>query len=102
MSGGTFDYKYQHLQHLADEIENELERNFGGYIDDEKEDFKTLLKFECDALIRDLTMDSKRAKELEWYLSGDTGAETYLNRLKKIYSESKNTEAYLMNNLKNI
>lgn len=39
---------------------------------------------EITSIITDLRKCSKRAKELEWYLSGDTGASTYLERLSKM------------------
>ena len=102
MSGGSFDYGYFKVQMLADEIEN-MFVNDGKYqgedcihdgfskrpmveydrIEDATPEERELILNEVNKLIKDLNNCAKRAKELEWYMSGDTGATSYLERLKK-------------------
>jgi hypothetical protein len=43
---------------------------------------RELILNEVHKLIKDLNNCAFRAKELEWYMSGDTGATSYLKRLK--------------------
>ncbi len=101
MSGGSFDYGYFKVQMLADEIEN-MFVNDGKYegedythkgfskrpmvtydrIGDAKPEERELILNEVHKLIKDLNNCATRAKELEWYMSGDTGATSYLKRLK--------------------
>jgi len=107
MSGGHYEYMYFKLAELADYIENDFV-NDGKYMgedwslssksypnnerpivecdrleDANKEEKEIILK-EIKLLIIDLKKCSKRAKELEWFMSGDTSAKTYLERLKNI------------------
>ncbi len=101
MSGGSFDYGYFKVQMLADEIEN-MFVNDGKYegedythngfgkrplttydrIGDATPEERELILNEVHKLIKDLNNCAFRAKELEWYMSGDTGATSYLKRLK--------------------
>jgi hypothetical protein len=106
MSGGHYDYKYFRVDELADDIEREFV-NEGKYMDkdwsapitgfdrkkpmiekdrleDVTEEQKEIILREVNSLVGDLRNCSKRAKELEWYMSGDTGATSYLERLGKI------------------
>lgn len=109
MSGGHYEYKYFQLQQLADDIESDF-LNDGLYEDidytlssndnqikntikydrlsDANIDQKNIILKEIKSLIQDLRKCSLRAKELEWYLSGDTGATSYLERLNKILDEN--------------
>ena len=102
MSGGSFDYGYFKVQMLADEIEN-MFVNDGKYEDedythdgfgkrpmttydrigDATPEERELILDEVHKLIKDLNNCAVRAKELEWYMSGDTGATSYLQRLKE-------------------
>lgn len=110
MSGGHYEYLYFKLTELADYIENdfvndgkfmdkdwsisgeELLTKFGGKppnkefdrLEDATEEERKIILKEIKSLIINLKKCSKRAKELEWYMSGDTGAQTYLERLKNI------------------
>lgn len=103
MSGGHYDYLYHRLDELADYIEGDF-INDGKYTDEDwsaEMDFygrrpdreydrledatpeeRAIILEEIKSLIKDLRRCSIRAKELEWYMSGDTGATSYLNRLK--------------------
>lgn len=94
MSGGSLDYAYQHLNNLADDIEKSF-INDGRYTDDylsgpddtgERDrigdatpEQRVIILAEVRRLILDLRRNSRRAKILEWYLSGDLGATSYLD-----------------------
>lgn len=105
MSGGHYEYKYYRLEELADDIERDF-INKGKY---NQEDFsantkwgrepamiekdrlenatpeeKVIILDEVSNLIIQLRDCAKRSKELEWFLSGDTGPTSYLERLKKL------------------
>lgn len=104
MSGGHYDYKYHRVEELADDIERDF-LNGGKYQDtdwdsnevnpfgergkkeydrigDATPEQREIILAEITKLIEDLKQCSFRAKELEWYMSGDTGADSYLERLK--------------------
>lgn len=107
MSGGHYNYLYHNLDELADYIEKDF-LNDGKYMEedysvgttypdynkkplkesdrigDANPDQRQVILTEIHSLINDLRKCAKRAKELEWYMSGDTGAESYLERLKKV------------------
>ena len=104
MSGGHYEYAYHHLDELADYIEGdflndgkymsedyEMGRKWDGSyhekecdrLEDASEAQKIMILEEIKSLIKDLKNCAHRAKELEWYMSGDTGATSYLERLKK-------------------
>jgi len=102
MSGGYHDYAYSHIDMLADNIEADF--LYGGkyltedwsipynqaqdrpmieedrLFDATKEQKPIILK-EIKSLVKDLKDCAKRAKELEWYLSGDTDASDYIKNL---------------------
>lgn len=99
MSGGHFEYNERHIFNIADEIEVILQ-NDCKYIDDvwrdgrfqqtefdrfedatELERMKIML--ELESLVNDLRKVYSRVREIDYYLSGDTGATSYLERLNK-------------------
>ena len=105
MSGGHYDYKYQRIEELANDIEIDFLINGGKYYDvdwdsdptmpfgsrgkkeydrigDATPEQREIILAEITKLVEDLKQCSFRAKELEWYMSGDTGADSYLERLK--------------------
>lgn len=103
MSGGHYEYKYHTIDDLAEEIDREFE-NDGKYMSEdwsaerlgreipmiEKDHFngatpeqKEEILNEIKSLVSTLKDIAFRAKELEWFMSGDTGFESYLNRLNK-------------------
>lgn len=104
MSGGHYDYKYSNVQILADEIERDFVND--GFYDgddystpytptgygqkrcDRLEDATPLERIEAIKIIKKLVKDlsgvAKRAKELEWLLSGDTSTTTFLKRIKEL------------------
>ena len=102
MSGGHYDYSYSHIDMLADNIEADF--LYGGKyltedwsvpynqaqdrpmieedrLNDATEEQKPIILKEIKNLVKDLKDCAKRAKELEWYMSGDTGADNYIERL---------------------
>lgn len=93
MSGGHYDYKYFQVELLADEIQNDIDGGFTSKsanldgsdydkIGDCTPDQKLIILNFSQQLADNLKEYARLAKELEWYLSGDTGIETFLNRIK--------------------
>ena len=102
MPGGHYDYSYSTIELLADNIEGEFVYD-GKYLTedwsipynqagdrpmieedrlfDATEEQKPIILKEIKNLVKDLKDCAKRAKELEWYLSGDTGASDYIENL---------------------
>ena len=104
MSGGHFEFSVYQLDELADNIERDFlndgkyqtedwsaESDFRGNkpmmeadrISDANEVERPIILKEVKILIEDLKKLSKRIRELDLYMSGDTGATTYLERLEK-------------------
>ena len=111
MSGGYYQYKYHTIDDLAEEIDREFE-NDGKYMSEdwsaerlgieipmiEKDHFngatpeqKEEILNEIKSLVSTLKDVAFRAKELEWFMSGDTGFESYLNRLNKYKTQKAKT-----------
>jgi hypothetical protein len=101
---------------LADDIEKEF-INDGKYedepnswdkdddgkrdmIEDATEEQRPVILKEINQLTKDLRDCSRRAKELEWYMGGDTGADSYLSRLNELGLLPK--ETYNKNELRHI
>lgn len=90
MSGGHFDYKQYEIDNIADEIESLLERQ-GKAIDSEYNYFDNAEYevFEADMqqrfveAIKVLRTAAIYAQRIDWYLSGDDGEESFLERLKE-------------------
>jgi len=91
MSDGHYDYKYNRLNDLADDIERDFlhdDRREEGtehydYLSDATNEQKIIILKEVKKLIKDLRRCAGRAKALEWYTSGDFGAEAYVEAIKK-------------------
>jgi hypothetical protein len=98
MSGGSYDYRYMQLEMLADDIERDFIRD-GKYagedwqtgkpveldrLEDATPEERVQILAEIKSLIVDLRRCARRAKEIEWYQSGDTDATSYLERLAEI------------------
>lgn len=97
MSGGHYNYKYHQIDDLAEEIEREFENDgkymvedwsvecFGrkpliekDYLGNATPEQKSEMLSEINSLVITLKDAAFRAKELEWFMSGDTGFESYL------------------------
>ena len=96
MSGGSCDYKYSDLNDLAEIINDYVNKDFkdcynDGYSYDRLEEFNKDQRLrvlnESMSLVRELKVLSCRAKALEWLLSSDYGAESYLKELDRIEKE---------------
>jgi hypothetical protein len=100
MSGGHYNYKYHQIDDLAEEIEREFENDgkymvedwsvecFGrkpliekDYLGNATPEQKSEILSEINSLVTILKDAAFRAKELEWFMSGDTGFESYLKRI---------------------
>ena len=93
MSGSHYDYAYQHIESLADDIERELKKDFryetdwsedGIYdqlADVPDEETREKVKACSSKLIKKLRKISRQAKALEWYFSGDTGYNDFLEEM---------------------
>ena len=111
MSGGYYEYAYFQLEKLAEDIESEF-KNDGKYFDvdwdidgdfsyksrPEKEfdifehftsEEKTEILREIKLLIYQLKALSKKAKSLEWAMSGDTNLNDFAKDCKSINLEGK-------------
>lgn len=95
MSGGHYDYQYNRLNYLADDIERDflndgvVNSDFGedrkyDMLSDATDEQRVIILKEVKKLIKDLRKCADRAKALEWLTSGDFGSESYLKAIKKI------------------
>ena len=75
MSGGHFDYKQYQLQHLADDIEREIERckRSGELGPQTIREFYTAIEM--------LKRTFVYVHRIDWLLSGDDGESTFKQRL---------------------
>lgn len=104
MSGGHYNFSYYQLEQLAEDISEDF-KNDGKFmtenwsapydengkkpmveanlIEDATPEQKLIILNEVKSLIEDLKKCAKRAKALDWYMSGDTSADSYLENLKE-------------------
>ena len=88
MSGGSFDYTFHHVDDFADGLENRLEKK-----DDEYAVFDSTITYtpktiaKLKEIIKLSRKTAKLMKEVEWLFSGDTGDDTFMERVKKIEKE---------------
>lgn len=110
MSGGHYDYKQNNISWLANDIEGDfindgkfktddysveveyqsLHSNWSrrpqkeaDYFDGATPEQREILLKEVKSLVVDLNKCALRAKHLDWFLSGDTGVESYIECLTK-------------------
>ncbi len=88
MSGGKFEYRQYEIDHIADQIQHELDlqgkERVGlcvpiWYYDDHPEEVQR----EMRNAIKALRVAAVYAQRVDWYLSGDDGVESFLERLKE-------------------
>ena len=93
MSGGHYDYQYNRLNDLADEIEHDFSNDGVQYKNDgdheydmlsdaTKEESEVILA-EVRSLIHDLRNCAIRARAIEWLTSGDYGSTSYIEHLRE-------------------
>jgi hypothetical protein len=76
MSGGSFNYAYQGTERFADELELKLEENPYEW------ELKTRNKlWEISTMSRYISM---LMREAEWLYSGDTGDDSFMERVAEI------------------
>jgi hypothetical protein len=79
MSGGHYDHAYGRVRDLADNIKRDADGN--EYVDTKLVKSRFLLA----ALM--LEVASQMAYECEWFMSGDTGDDTFIQRFDEIDME---------------
>ena len=90
MSGGSLRYQHYNLTILAEDIERKLLPSDNGeyvgedWLLDATPAEKARIMGEWISLVSDLNQNARRAKALEWLLSGDTGITSYLADLDRI------------------
>jgi hypothetical protein len=84
MSGGSFNYEYSRMQDFADDLRERLTQQGqvvdGWKVGTWKPEVATKLA-EIAALVDHA---AKLAREAEWLYSGDTGEDTFTERVQKI------------------
>ncbi len=97
MSGGHFDYKQYVLQELSDEIERVLNRQgkpkpedetYGDYYKDHPEEciypyYPEKIQVKMREAIEVLNRAGVYVQRIDWFLSGDDGEESFLERLEE-------------------
>lgn len=88
MSGGSFDYAYARMARFADELRNKLdaagrEDRYGYSV----EQYAPEISQTLTDIANLAEYVGKLAKEAEWLYSGDTGEETFMERVRKIGME---------------
>lgn len=100
MSGGEFDYAQNSIKNIVGRIEEILEqqgqpipRKLSAYHSEfEETEYPTFPKEIEDKMKEGLLLLKKAyiyAQRIDWYLSGDDGDETFLERLEKDLNELK-------------
>jgi len=99
MSGGAFDYKQYHIREIADAIQDELDRQGKEKSEDDlwmnDEYYKKnpeemywsyypeLVQNKFKEAIRYLHIAEVYAQRVDWFLSGDDGEKSFIERLEK-------------------
>jgi SAM-dependent MidA family methyltransferase len=89
MSGGHYEYKYHVLHELADEIRHDIAE------DGKPNEYELDGVWRYDPRILEIMKDlaaqtehlAKHLRELEWFMSGDYGTDSYLAAHDKINEE---------------
>lgn len=87
MSGGHFDYAYRHVNNFADSLEIDILNNS---VKDEADewaycpDYNEEVLGELTKILNQARYLSEMMKEAEWLYSGDTGEESFMERIKEI------------------
>ena len=86
MSGGSFDYAYSRMSQFADELRNKLceqgkDTQGYGYLNPQ---WTTDVACKLATVAALANYVALLAKEAEWLYSGDTGEETFMERVQHI------------------
>ena len=108
MSGGHFDYKQHYINDIADDIESLIERQgkkiphselYGTrayYAEHPEETIYGAYPIEIQARMREgikaLRIAAVYAQRIDWFLSGDDGEESFIERLKEELDAITKTE----------
>ena len=76
MSGGSFEYAYHHVAEFAAQLED--------YLDSDEGVFKPDVKDTLHGIVLIALRASRLMREVEWLYSGDTGEDTFMQRVKEI------------------
>lgn len=78
MSGGYYTYAYFKIRELAENIQEDLEKEKK---EDEDNNLSEEVKAGMSKLILELDDVADKVKALEWFMSGDTGEEDFLREM---------------------
>jgi len=108
MSGGHYDYAYFKIEELANAIQSDFlnddkntdeelsaqNDNFNYWLKQPPKEYdvlgnatpeqKEIILKEIKSLIADLNRCAIRSKKLEWFMSGDTGVNSYITNLSEL------------------
>ena len=89
MSGGSFDYAYARMHDFADNLRDRLTQQ--GQVDDgwKVGTWEPAVAAKLAEIAALVDHAAKLAREAEWLYSGDTGEDTFMQRVARI--EEKNT-----------
>ena len=84
MSGGSFDYAYRRMMDFADDLRCKLAQQ--GMIDEgwAYGTWEPAVAVKLEEISHLVDHAAKLAKEAEWLYSGDTGEDTFMERVEKI------------------
>lgn len=85
MSGKHYDYAFGRVRDLADAIYGDVEKHSRVFTDDYGETIQAFPKTVLDAMRRcaaALEGAATAARDVEWFMSGDYGEESFLNATK--------------------
>ena len=87
MSGGHFDYIQYRVKEAAEEVQTLLDRQ-GETTKDEWEEVYTTYPIEVQEVFKEAIDHINKAYQyihrIDWYLSGDDGEETFLEKIKDL------------------
>ena len=84
MSGGSFNYAYARMQDFADDLRCKLAEQ-GQVVDGwEVGTWNPEVAVKLEEISHIVDHAAKLAKEVEWLYSGDTGEDTFMERVQKI------------------
>jgi hypothetical protein len=109
MSGGAFEYKQFHIKQIADEIQSELDkqgqekdidewqgsREFYEKYPEERFEitYPKEIQDRMNEAVKALEIAHIYAQRIDWYLSGDDGDESFLERLNEELNQNKEDES---------